>query len=461
MAIRQVRAGRRQVPNVNTYVGEKGVIFYDEDTGTLRLSDGVTPGGINNVLPVATSTQLGAIKAGAGVNITSEGEITIDASGLPVGFGDFFAYVAPGPTSANAAYLSSVVTNEDIVIQSNGTGSISVEGEFNIFATDGPLMSRDPSFQVLADGQLFIKVPATDNTAGAVEIIGSSTGNIIAPGIVGAMLHVTGQVDQDCRLYFDGNGGYASLVGRRWNGNVAVPTQVLANEDILRINATAATNAGVGNVSVAQIRFTASENQTTTAQGSRIEFWTTAMGNTASNRVLVSNITVENGVSATKFTGPVLQNGNSNVSITSNSNVSVHVNGNATARAVFTSTGANIAGYATATGMVTAQNYSGQARDAGTLGAAGTLTIDFATDHMVLVNLTTTATIAFSNITAGKTVTVLVKNATGQNRAVTLGVVAGNTTGGNPAPNVNDGRTGMFVYRTFGTATTDVYCEVN
>lgn len=35
------------------------------------------------------------------------------------------------------------------------------------------------------------------------------------------------------------------------------------------------------------------------------------------------------------------------------------------------------------------------------------------------------------------------------------------TTARTAAPNVNDGRTGVFVYRTFGTATTDVYCEVN
>jgi hypothetical protein len=118
-------------------------------------------------------------------------------------------------------------------------------------------------------------------------------------------------------------------------------------------------------------------------------------------------------------------------------------------------------GSLTVTNLVTAKNYSGQVRDAGTLGAAGTLTIDFATDHNVLVNLTTTATIAFSNITAGKTVSVLVKNATGSNRAVTTGVVAGNTSNGNAAPNVNDNRTGVFVYRTFGTATTDIYCEFN
>ena len=118
-------------------------------------------------------------------------------------------------------------------------------------------------------------------------------------------------------------------------------------------------------------------------------------------------------------------------------------------------------GSLTVTNLVTASNYAGRARDAGTLGGAGTLTIDFATDHNVLVTLTTTATIAFSNITAGKTVTVLIKNATGANRTINSGVVAGNTSGGDGTPNVNNGRTGVFVYRSFGTATTDVYCEVN
>ena len=115
----------------------------------------------------------------------------------------------------------------------------------------------------------------------------------------------------------------------------------------------------------------------------------------------------------------------------------------------------------TVTNLVTAKNYAGQARDAGTLGAAGTLTVDFATDHNVLVNLTTTGVIGFINTSSGKTVTVLVKNATGNNRAVTLGVVAGNTSNGNASPNVNDGRTGVLVYRTFGTTITDVYCEFN
>jgi hypothetical protein len=77
---------------------------------------------------------------------------------------------------------------------------------------------------------------------------------------------------------------------------------VLAGDDVLRINSTAATDAGVGNVAMAQIRTTALENQTTTAQGSSITFTVTPVGSPASARVDVANVSVANGVSATKLT---------------------------------------------------------------------------------------------------------------------------------------------------------------
>jgi hypothetical protein len=53
----------------STYVGEAGRIFYHEDTGELRLSDGVTPGG----LPIYT----GGGGSGISLNLYSE-------NGLPV-----------------------------------------------------------------------------------------------------------------------------------------------------------------------------------------------------------------------------------------------------------------------------------------------------------------------------------------------------------------------------------------
>jgi hypothetical protein len=47
MTIYKIRAGRITTVPATEHVGEKGQIFYDEDTGELRLSDGETPGGIS------------------------------------------------------------------------------------------------------------------------------------------------------------------------------------------------------------------------------------------------------------------------------------------------------------------------------------------------------------------------------------------------------------------------------
>ena len=525
----------------NTYVGQLDRLWYNPVTNSIFVSDGTTPGGqpvdlaananavfnnitINsftanagnvngdlvitgNISPAATN-KVGGIAPGPGIVISDTGLLTIDAAGLPVSFGDFFA---------NVNQLSMVNANEPMYLVSNGTGNINLIGGVNFFKPNGFPPVAQPFFTAKTDGQLRILVPAEDPLEGGVEIIGSAAGTYVTPGSPGAMLHLTGNPGIPTRYYMDGNGEYASIVGRRYNGNVLVPTQVLAGEDVLRINATAATDAGVGNVSLAQIRFSTLENQTTTAQGSSITLTVTPVGSPASARVDVANVTVANGVTATKFntSGTVSATGNINggnvvssalirgvtVSATGNlvggnANITSAVN-SATVLATGNITGGNIlfgTGIVSGTGnlvggnanitsavnsatvsatgnvtggnintaaLVSARNYNGGHRDIGTLGAAGTITIDFATDHMILANLTTTATVAFANITAGKTVSVLLHNTTGQNRAITLGVAADNTSGGNPAPNVNDGRTGVFVYRTFGTATGNVYCEVN
>jgi hypothetical protein len=412
------RNGAASTPE--NYVGHAGRLFYDSTTGVIKISDGVTAGGTPIPITLATETVAGAIKLGPGVTLNGQGQIIIDSEGLDFSFGDFTAITGEYSDNSEYALLSSINSHEDIVIASNGDGNIKVVGGFEVYATNGTvtgsLEDAEPFFKIKEDGQVRILVPQADTTEGGVEIIGSELGTALDPGIAGTMLHLTGNAGLNTRVYHDTLGEYSSYVFRRYNGSVITPTAVLANQDIGRINWTAATSSGMGNVSLAQIRVTALENQTATAQGSKIVFTVTPVGSAATSRVDVATITTADGVSATKFT---------------------------------------------TAGIVTARNYSGQARDAGTLGAAGTLTIDFATDNNVLVNLTTTATIAFSNITAGKTVTVLIKNATGSNRTVALGVLAGNHTGNTLTPTVNDGRTGVSIYRTFGTTTGDVYCEVS
>ena len=315
-----------------TYVGHAGRLFYDSATGEIRISDGVTPGGNPIPITIATTTQAGAvkpgqgftisptgllglnagpsfyldeedvfrlrpgsadliggIKAGPGIVIDSEGTLTIDLTEVEdFSFGDFTATVGEYTDLTEYALLGVVNANEDVVIASNGTGTVCIVGELHLHRTNGTVtgsLEDGPVFQILSDGQIKAYITAVDGNEGALEIIGSSTGVIIPPGQPGTMLHLTGQPDEQCRFYIDGNGNYASIVGRRWNGSVASPTQVLAAQDVLRINATAATDAGVGNVAMAQISFTALENQTTTSEGSSITLTVTPVGSAASARV--------------------------------------------------------------------------------------------------------------------------------------------------------------------------------
>ena len=50
MTIRKLRAGRIATANAATWIGDAGTIFYDEVTGTLKISDGETPGGRRIIL---------------------------------------------------------------------------------------------------------------------------------------------------------------------------------------------------------------------------------------------------------------------------------------------------------------------------------------------------------------------------------------------------------------------------
>jgi hypothetical protein len=331
--IQNLFTSRDNNANAETYVGQQDRIWWDPTTNAFYYSDGNTAGGLpvglsnsanvtvnsitanfgniigdltigGNISP-ASDVKIGGVRAGPGANISNTGLLTIDTAGLPLSFGNF---------TANNNILSLVNVNEDMILETSGNAEIQLIGNVGFYKSNGGGIP-DPAalfFFARDDGQLTIIVPAEDPFLGAVEIIGSATGNLIPPGAPGAMLHITGNPGIPARVYLDGNGEYASFVARRFNGNVAVPTQVLAGQDVLRINTTAATDAGVGNVAMAQIRTTALENQTTTAQGSSITFTVTPIGSPANARVDVANITVANGVTATKFTtaGTVSATGN-------------------------------------------------------------------------------------------------------------------------------------------------------
>ena len=155
---------------------------------------------------------------------------------------------------------------------------------------------------------------------------------------------------------------------------------------------------------------------------------------TATAIITIGNITTINS--------GLLQNGNSNVTIAANANVSVFVAGNATARAVFTSTGANIAGTANITGNA----------NVGNLGTAGLIV---ATGNVTGGNLVTGGVVAATgNVTGGNLVTGGALAVTGNANVGNIGAVAGVFTGNVTAGNVyaNSGTIGASLLT--GTLTT-------
>jgi hypothetical protein len=416
MAIYEFFTSRNNGANVSTYVGQAGRLFYDGGTGVLKISDGVTPGGSNIQLPVATTTLLGGIKAGAGANVAADGTLTIDTSGLPLSIGNL---------QIDDTTIKTLQPNDDLYLVSNGTGNVNLIGEVHFYKPNGFPPVGEPFFRAKNDGQLRILVPAEDPIEGGVEIIGSASGNYIAPGTSGTMMQLTGNPGIPARIYLDGNAEYASFVARRYNGNVAVPTQVLANQDVFRINGTAATTSGVGNVALAQIRMTALENQTPTAQGSSITFTVTPIGSSAANRVDVANVTVANGVSATKFTGPLTGNITSTLATITTANIgniNVGASGTVTTPRVIINDG----GIRTVSGGTAA-------------------TIDFSTDSMVLwYHPSGTATVTLANYRAGAVVRLHI-NVGATSRDIAYGVAA-----------VSNSSTGATGYNGSGAGSDDI-----
>lgn len=269
MTIRKLRAGRVATVDAATWIGERGTIFYDEVTGTLKIADGETPGGRR---------------------------IVLNAEDINLAFGDFVA------VNNN---LSTVQPNEDLNLISNGVGSINAVGEFHVHTTSGGLESN-PIFEIKSDGQIKVIVPNEDNLEGAISIVGNINGIYQAPVNSGVMFHITGQEGIPSRNYNDALGDYAGFVGRRANGTPSFPTQVLANQEVSRYAANAFTDQGYQQAGLGQLRWYANENQTISARGGRAEFWVAPIGSTTAQ--IVARIDPQNGISATQFTGPLLGN---------------------------------------------------------------------------------------------------------------------------------------------------------
>jgi hypothetical protein len=234
----------------NTFVGNKGLLFYNENTGELRLSDGRTPGGT----PVFTA-----------VTTASIGDLLIAKT-----------------------TIGSIRANEDIRLQSNGTGTVAVIGGFNVTT---PAPSNVLVMEIPQNGFVNFYAAQQLTADSAFEIIGSSNGAAIKPTNTGVMLQVTGNYNASSRIYNDSSNSYAVYTGRRYDGTASSPTAVQAGEDIVRYGGSAYNGSILPVAGNARMAYTALETQTVNAGGSSISFWTTPVGSPTSSIAPVMTLT--------------------------------------------------------------------------------------------------------------------------------------------------------------------------
>jgi hypothetical protein len=340
----------------NTYVGQLGRLWFNPDTNSIYASDGVTVGGVpvdlatganaafdgitvntiasddstavsfiseanfyepvfvdsnmvvsgnisvtGNISPAAAG-KIGGIQPGPGVDISNTGLLTIDSANLSFSFGNF---------TANNNILTIVNSDEDMILATQGSAEIQLVGNIGFYKPNG--LPPDPNnlfFFARDDGQITILVPATDPLQGAVEIIGSASGNSVPPAVAGVMLHITGNNDEFSTIYNDGVNNFPNYIGRRYNGLASAPTQVLAGNTIVRFSGQGYPTGGFTAGASGSLSLDALEDFTATNQGTIWRFLNNAVG--GNTRQQVANISVANGVVATQFetSGNITATGN-------------------------------------------------------------------------------------------------------------------------------------------------------
>jgi hypothetical protein len=309
--IQKLFTSRDNNANSANFVGQSDRIWWDPITNAFYYSDGNTPGGI----PVGTAGGVGSpggpvnsiqFNAG-GSTFGGDSNLTFDGSNVVLVGNITSTYIigdgsqltnlplsnytgnitANNVTSTTANLgnfyiydqtLAGTIVNRDVTIKPLGTGNLELLGPFHIH-TDGNI-ENTATFSVKADGQVLMLVTYPDANSGAVEIVGSTTGASVPLGNPGGMLHVTGQPSVPSRIYNDGVSNYPLYVGRRYNGTTEAPTGVLQNQVISRLGANPylTDDANFTTLGTAQINFIATEDQTTSAQGSKITMNVTPTG---------------------------------------------------------------------------------------------------------------------------------------------------------------------------------------
>lgn len=198
-------------------------------------------------------------------------------------------------------------------------GGVGIAGNINI---GGDLISYSGANVVFrayaANGFVQINAPSVPaNSAGALSIVGSGTGNTQPVVQAGGMLHITGNDGVSSRITNDafGTGAQPTIIGRRGRGTAASPTVPQNNDVLLRFTATGWNGTAFGPANVAStvpcgVDFVAKETYSGTAQGSEIQFYNAPIGSNVRTLSATISSNVATFPSVVSVTGNVVSTGN-------------------------------------------------------------------------------------------------------------------------------------------------------
>ncbi len=218
-------------------------------------------------------------------------------------------------TISNTRVSTSTTTGALVVAGGVGIGgNLNVGGNFKAYTSTGNV-----SFQALDDGTVQFNTPAAiaANTAGAFNIVGSTTGTYQPVTNAGGMIHITGNANAASRITNDafGTGANPVYVGRMARGTVDSPTPPQANDVLSRFvgvgwNGSGGYGPTAGTTAPCSMDFVAAETFSTTAQGSEIRFYNaplTSNVRTLSATIATTGLTVPGIISAS---GNIVSNAN-------------------------------------------------------------------------------------------------------------------------------------------------------
>ena len=378
------------VGNVVITGGTSGYVLQTDGAGTLSWvaqsgSGGSSISNGNSNVNIATANGNVTITAvgnttmtitGTGANITGTANITGNVN-APFFIGNGSAltgiggagYIFNGTSNANIA-----TTNGNLVVGINGTAAIATFSNLGVNVTGYMTATGNVTggnlLGPLANGNSNVRI-ATSNGNVTITAVGNTTMTVTGTGAnIAGYANITGNVNAP---FFIGNG--SALTGIGGAGYIFNGT---SNANI----ATSGGNLNIGIGGTANVGIF-------TSTGLNVAGYANITGNVNAS-YFIGNGFYLSGIDAA---GRVV-NGTSNLQILQNSNLTISVNGNANIMTV-TGTGANIAGYVTATG-----NISG-----GNISASGQLISTQATGTAPLVVLSTTQVANLNSSLAGSVTT--------------------------------------------------------